>query len=47
VGVAAVFMECHEDPNSAPSDGPNMMPLNALPALLARLMALDALAKEG
>ena len=47
VGVAAVFMECHEDPDSAPSDGPNMMPLDALPALLARLMALDALAKEG
>ncbi len=47
VGVAAVFMETHEDPDNAPSDGPNMLPLDALPALLARLMAFDALAKEG
>ena len=46
VGVAAVFMETHEDPDNAPSDGPNMVPLDALPALLARLMAFDALAKE-
>ena len=47
VGVAAVFMETHEDPDNAPSDGPNMLPLDTLPALLARLMAFDALAKEG
>jgi 2-dehydro-3-deoxyphosphooctonate aldolase (KDO 8-P synthase) len=47
VGVAAVFMETHEDPDNAPSDGPNMVPLDSLPALLARLMAFDALAKEG
>jgi 2-dehydro-3-deoxyphosphooctonate aldolase (KDO 8-P synthase) len=47
VGVAAVFMETHGDPDSAPSDGPNMVPLDELPALLARLVAFDALAKEG
>ena len=47
VGVAAVFIETHEDPDNAPSDGPNMLPLDALPGLLSRLMAFDALAKEG
>ncbi|MBT5433049.1 MAG: 3-deoxy-8-phosphooctulonate synthase [Rhodospirillaceae bacterium] len=46
VGVAAVFMETHEDPESAPSDGPNMVPLDQMPALLGRLVALDALTKE-
>ena len=45
VGVAAVFMETHEDPDRAPSDGPNMMPLKALPALLETLIAFDRLAK--
>ena len=45
VGVAAVFIECHEDPDAAPSDGPNMIPLREMPALLARLKAFDALAK--
>ncbi len=45
VGVAAVFMETHQDPDSAPSDGPNMVPINELPALLARLVALDRLTK--
>jgi len=39
-------METHEDPDSAPSDGPNMVPLDELPALLQRLVALDALAKD-
>ena len=47
VGVAAVFMETHQDPDSAPSDGPNMVPLAELPALLARLVALDRLTKSG
>ena len=47
VGVAAVFIECHEDPDAAPSDGPNMIPLREMPALLARLRAFDALAKAG
>jgi len=46
VGVAAVFMETHPDPDSAPSDGPNMIPLSEIEALIARLMAFDALAKQ-
>jgi 2-dehydro-3-deoxyphosphooctonate aldolase (KDO 8-P synthase) len=45
VGVAAVFMETHEDPDRAPSDGPNMVPLKSLPALLETLMEFDRLAK--
>ena len=47
VGVAAVFMETHEDPDRAPSDGPNMIPLADMPALIATLMEYDALAKSG
>ncbi len=46
VGVAAVFMETHQDPDKAPSDGPNMVPLKDLPALLETLIAFDRLAKE-
>ena len=46
VGVAALFMETHPKPDEAPSDGPNMVPLDALPALLDRLLAFDALAKQ-
>jgi 2-dehydro-3-deoxyphosphooctonate aldolase (KDO 8-P synthase) len=46
VGVAAVFIETHEDPDNAPSDGPNMIPLDAMPALLADLVAFDRLAKS-
>jgi 2-dehydro-3-deoxyphosphooctonate aldolase (KDO 8-P synthase) len=45
IGVAAVFMETHEDPDNAPSDGPNMVPLDRLEALIASLLAHDALAK--
>ncbi len=45
VGVAAVFIETHPDPDRAPSDGPNMIPLRDMPALLARLKRFDALAK--
>ena len=45
VGVAAVFMETHQDPDNAPSDGPNMVHLKDLPALLETLMAFDRLAK--
>ena len=45
VGVAAVFMEVHQDPDKAPSDGPNMVRLDALPDLLATLVAFDRLAK--
>ena len=46
IGVAAVFIETHPDPDHAPSDGPNMIPLKQMPALLAELKAFDALAKE-
>ncbi len=45
VGVAAVFMETHQDPDSAPSDGPNMVPLKELPALIETLQELDRIAK--
>ena len=45
VGVAGVFIETHEDPDRAPSDGPNMVPLAQLPALLAELVAFDRLRK--
>ena len=47
VGVAAVFMETHQDPDKAPSDGPNMVKLQDMPALLQTLMAFDRLAKTG
>jgi 2-dehydro-3-deoxyphosphooctonate aldolase (KDO 8-P synthase) len=45
VGVAGVFIETHQDPDKAPSDGPNMVPLRDMEALLAQLKAFDALAK--
>jgi len=45
VGVAGVFIETHEAPERAPSDGPNMVPLAEMPALIERLMAFDRLAK--
>ena len=45
VGCAAVFIECHPDPDHAPSDGPNMIPLREMPGLIKRLMAFDKLAK--
>jgi len=46
IGVAAIFMETHEDPDNAPSDGPNMVRLKDLPDLLETLLAFDRLAKE-
>lgn len=46
IGVGAVFIETHEDPDNAPSDGPNMIYLDQMPALLASLMRFDALAKQ-
>jgi 2-dehydro-3-deoxyphosphooctonate aldolase (KDO 8-P synthase) len=46
VGCAAVFIECHPDPDRAPSDGPNMLPLREMPALVQRLMAFDRLTKS-
>ena len=45
LGVAGVFIETHEDPDNAPSDGPNMVPIQQMPALIASLMAFDRLAK--
>jgi 2-dehydro-3-deoxyphosphooctonate aldolase (KDO 8-P synthase) len=45
VGVAGVFIETHEDPDRAPSDGPNMVPLKAMEGLLRQLQDFDALAK--
>jgi 2-dehydro-3-deoxyphosphooctonate aldolase (KDO 8-P synthase) len=47
VGVAGVFMETHQDPDHAPSDGPNMIPLREMHAVLSRLKAFDTLAKKG
>ncbi len=47
VGVAAVFIETHQAPDTAPSDGPNMVPLDQMRALLTRLKAFDTLAKAG
>ena len=46
VGVAAVFIETHQDPDRAPSDGPNMVPLSSLEGLLSELMEFDRLAKR-
>jgi 2-dehydro-3-deoxyphosphooctonate aldolase (KDO 8-P synthase) len=46
VGVAGLFIETHQDPDNAPSDGPNMIPLKDLMPLLMRLMEYDALAKK-
>ena len=46
VGVAGVFIETHQDPDQAPSDGPNMIPLKEMEGLLARLMEFDQLAKS-
>ncbi len=46
VGVAAVFMETHQDPDNAPSDGPNMIPLDRMETLLTDMVAFDRLAKQ-
>ncbi|HEV7254624.1 MAG TPA: 3-deoxy-8-phosphooctulonate synthase [Mesorhizobium sp.] len=45
IGVAGVFIETHQDPDNAPSDGPNMVPLDRMPELLERLLAFDRIAK--
>ena len=47
VGVAAVFMETHPDPDNAPSDGPNMIPLSEMENLLKKLIDIDKLIKNG
>ncbi len=46
VGVAGVFIETHQDPDNAPSDGPNMVPIDQMEALLSRLVAFDRIAKS-
>ncbi len=46
VGVAGVFIETHQDPDHAPSDGPNMVPLKDLEELLRKLMEFDSVAKH-
>lgn len=45
VGVAGLFIETHQDPDVAPSDGPTMLPIDEMPALLAELIAIDRIAK--
>jgi 2-dehydro-3-deoxyphosphooctonate aldolase (KDO 8-P synthase) len=47
VGVAGLFIETHQDPDNAPSDGPNMVPLRDFEALLAELIAIDGVVKAG
>mgnify|MGYP000138228449 CR=1 FL=1 len=47
VGVAAVFVECHDDPDNAPSDGPNMLPMEAMGPLMAQLVALHGMVRGG
>jgi 2-dehydro-3-deoxyphosphooctonate aldolase (KDO 8-P synthase) len=46
VGVAGVFIETHQDPDKAPSDGPNMLPLKQMAPLLRELVEFDKLAKN-
>ena len=46
VGVSSLFIETHQDPDRAPSDGPNMIPLREMESLLTRLMRFDAVAKS-
>ena len=46
LGIAAVFIETHQDPETAPSDGPNMIELDQMPDLIETLMKFDAIAKS-
>jgi len=46
VGVAAIFLETHQDPDNAPSDGPNMVPLSKLESLVSQLVEIDKLVKN-
>ena len=46
VGVAAVFLETHQDPDNAPSDGPNMVPLKKLDELIKKIVEIDNLIKK-
>jgi 2-dehydro-3-deoxyphosphooctonate aldolase (KDO 8-P synthase) len=45
VGIAGVFVETHPDPDNAPSDGPNMLPLRSMPKFIETLMAFDRISK--
>jgi len=46
VGIAAIFLETHQDPDNAPSDGPNMVPLNKLESLISKIVEIDNLVKK-
>ena len=46
VGIAGLFIETHQDPDNAPSDGPNMVPLNEMKSLLKKLTEIDNLIKK-
>ena len=45
IGIAGIFIETHDDPDNAPSDGPNMLPINELKELIIKLKKFDSLAK--
>jgi 2-dehydro-3-deoxyphosphooctonate aldolase (KDO 8-P synthase) len=47
VGVAGLFVETHQDPEKAPSDGPNMVPLDQMRGMLEQMIALDSVIKNG
>ena len=46
VGCSALFIETHPDPDNAPSDGPNMVPLDQMAEMLKKIVAIDRIAKE-
>ena len=46
VGVSTIFLETHDDPDNAPSDGPNMLPLNKIESLLESLIKIDKIIKS-
>ena len=46
VGIAAIFLETHQDPDNAPSDGPNMVPLDKLDELINQIVEIDNLVKK-
>jgi len=46
VGVAGIFIETHNDPNNAPSDGPNMLPIENLENLISKLIEFDIISKK-
>ena len=46
VGIAAIFLETHQDPDNAPSDGPNMVPLDKLDGLIKQIVEIDNLIKK-